>query len=137
VISLETAKKLKKAGLKWEPRQGDWIYNHHGFVSGTTTTLDLIVEGTVLVHSIARDYLNRTVEFAPRLDQLLAEIEKRGHRWEIGHYDDNEDIYYIAIVSKKTRLTGHQFTANSPEESAANALLWIYEQEGKHESTGC
>ena len=79
MISLETARKLKDAGLKWEPQSGDWFYNNHGYV--IDTTLDLLNEVTVLIDSFARSYANRTVVFAPRLDQMLVEIEKRGWTW--------------------------------------------------------
>lgn len=130
MISLETAKKLKEAGLKWEPKVGDWFYNHHGFVPGTTTTLDLVAEVTVLIHSIARDYHNRTVEFAPRLDQLLAEIERLG--WEYELRNDEAGIDYVCFVfSEGYNEYAH---ANTPTNAAAEALLWIYERRNQHES---
>lgn len=91
MLSLELAKRLKELGLEWEPQRGDWYYNHHGYVSGTTTTLDLLNEVTVLIQSISRDYANRTVHFAPRLDQLLAEIEKRGWDIDLMHFAKNRD----------------------------------------------
>jgi hypothetical protein len=59
MISLETAKALKEVGFKWEPKMGDWYYNHHGYVSDTT--IDFLKEVTVRIHNLARDYNNRTV----------------------------------------------------------------------------
>lgn len=127
MLSLELAKRLKELGLEWEPQRGDWYYNHHGYVSGTTTTLDLLNEVTVLIQSISRDYANRTVHFAPRLDQLLAEIEKRGYAWKLEKFH----AYNLRRMEiyKVNDLLGC-FEDNSPEEAAAQALIWILEQEG-------
>lgn len=121
MLILETAKKLKAAGLKWEPQRGDWYYNHHGYVSGTTTTLDLLNEVTVLIQSISRDYANRTVHFAPRLDQLLAEIERRGYTWSLELTDEGK---YVINIFKGAQGVCCKI-ADSPEEAAAEALLWI------------
>lgn len=120
MISLEIAKKLKEAGLKWEPKVGDWFYNHHGFVPGTTTTLDLVAEVTVLIHSIARDYHNRTVEFAPRLDQLLAEI------YETYNFTLHSSGY-IVLRKKGSGMVAEHFHSDTLENAAASALLWILE----------
>lgn len=126
MLSLELVKRLKELGLEWEPQRGDWYYNHHGYVSGTTTTLDLLNEVTVLIQSISRDYANRTVHFAPRLDQLLAEIEKRGYKW---------GLLYEGQISVSKGTNYKTFDADSPEEAAAAALIWILEQEGANWST--
>ena len=127
MLSLELVKRLKELGLEWEPQRGDWYYNHHGYVSGTTTTLDLLNEVTVLIQSIARDYANRTVCFVPRLDQLLAEIEGRGYGWKLEKFH----AYNLRRMQiyKINDLLGC-FEADSPEEAAAKALIWILEQEG-------
>ena len=130
MLSLELVKRLKELGLEWEPQRGDWYYNHHGYVSGTTTTLDLLNEVTVLIQSISRDYANRTVHFAPRLDQLLAEIEKRGYAWELSVDEADKPPYAICFFSTPREIGQKWFTADSPEEAAAKALIWILEQEG-------
>ena len=84
MISLETAKTLKKAGLEWEPN------------------------------------------FAPRLEQLLAEIEKRGYLWELS-IDDVDKPPYALYLTTPTR-NKKWFTAESAEEATAQALLWILNQ---------
>lgn len=125
MIGLETARKLKEAGLKWEPKVGDWIYNHHGFIS--QTTLDCIGKTEVSQWiAIAKDYCNRTVDFAPRLDQMLTEIEGQGYGWALdGSVNNPAGNYNCWVVCKGNCEC---FFADSPEEAAALALFWIYEQ---------
>lgn len=134
MLSLELVKRLKELGLEWEPQRGDWYYNHHGYVSGTTTTLDLLNEVTVLIQSISRDYANRTVHFAPRLDQLLWEIEKRGYKWDLTNCPLEPLGKYSLTLWIDNGLPNEHF-ADSPEEAAAQALIWILEQEGANWST--
>lgn len=120
MLSLETARKLKVAGLKWEPQKGDWIYNYHGFVS--RITLDC-VENTEVDQWVALmdNYCNRTVIFAPRLDQLLAELRKHSRFVKITWLIMEEK--WCCVIDSR-----NQFIADSPEEATAQALLWIYEQ---------
>ena len=161
MISLETAKKLKEAGLKWnETKQGE-LY-HASFKDGSNGIF-------VVDHDGQKKYGNSV--WLPRLDQLLAEIE--GREWDIDlmHFAKNRDNTEISDdpswsceVNKFLGLTQtdvepkliiHQhdgtdhavnvngkwqenrlneiFDTNSPEEAAAQALLWILEQEGKNE----
>lgn len=95
MLSIETAKKLKDAGLVWNPDIGDIFF-------------------------IEEEWL-----FAPRLDQLLAEIEKRGYGWKLEKFH----AYNLRRMQiyKINDLLGC-FEADSPEEAAAQALLWILEQ---------
>lgn len=126
MLSLETAKKLKDAGLQWEPQIGDWFYNSHGYVFDTT--LDLLNEVTVLINSFARSYANRTIVFAPRLDQMLVEIEKRGWTWML-YAPNDEGKYGIDIGNGSIYDNNKTILADSPDEAAAQALLWILEQQ--------
>jgi len=152
VISLETARKLKEAGLRWEPRAGDCFFD-----LSWTPTYEVIKHVRryepeyKLIYSweYFEDYLsgkrafrldktslNDTI-FAPRLEQLLAEIVKRipegtevgleywncmwqgiEMKWQLGMGQDKDSYYYE-----------HEFVADTPEEAAAQALLWILEQE--------
>ena len=121
MISLETAKKLKEAGLKWESKVGDCFYFNN------TNNLWLIKD----------EFSNRKEiklgTFAPRLDQLLSEIEKRSGRYK---YElTGSRVYYLSNNLKpKYRITIQTdrvlpFFADSPEEATAQALLWILKQE--------
>ena len=152
MISLELAKKLKDAGLEWEPKEGDYILYPDGELTSILTCGDVAfedLEGCV---------------FAPRLDQMLSEIEKRG--WEIDLQFFNNGTGWFCEVAKtvqfrhnkpRPKLTinnkdgttseveplstcpgwgdygekrmDKEFTADSPDEAAALALLWILEQE--------
>ena len=136
MISLETAQKLKAAGLKWEPQVGDWFYNHHGFVS--PVSLDLVAEEHVpKINEIVADYPNRTVEFAPRLDQLLTEIEGSGYVWESNTiWEKIESGEYVikgyAFYIKNCTMNFKGFETDTPAEAAAQARLWILEGVNQH-----
>jgi len=76
VISLETAKKLKEAGLEWETETGDlWIQPDY---PEYLRAVDYDPTG----HG---DPLEKNI-WIPRLDQLLTEIEKRGWQIELVKY---------------------------------------------------
>jgi len=133
VISLDTAKKLKDAGLKWEPQEGDWFYWWvNGAIDVLSTHNQLLVQCSGGI-------------FAPRLDQLLAEIEKRGYWCAIMPTNAvGIDVNYLAELYRLGELSGHlelvwrkevdgfliaEFRADSPEEAATLALIWILEQD--------
>lgn len=110
MISFETAKALKEAGLQWKPQIGDWFYtNHRRYVHMVIDLSELQVQ---------EDYV-----FDPRLDQLLAEIDKRGYSWELSLDDVDVPPYAICLVMPTRNRKW--FTADTPEEAAAQALLWI------------
>jgi len=111
-LSLETAKKLKEAGLQWEPRDGDWYYTETG-------KRECIPR--VKYHKIYDRYI-----FAPRLDQLLAEIEKRGYAYNFIKIP-NEKKSYCSIYGSN-HLSGERFDGIG-EEAAAQALLWILKRQ--------
>lgn len=77
MISIETAMKLKDAGLSWEYEYGvprDCVYRKNKLYE---------VEGPGALDTVRlfpyQTYVEReTVTFAPSLDQLLAEIEAWG-----------------------------------------------------------
>lgn len=123
MIGLETARKLKNAGLKWEPCFGDsyeWM--------GETWVVDKFE------HRLA-EILNTHKPSAihmPSLDQLLAEIEKRDYWWEINYalmVDGGIKKYNMKIVKRHKNGIFESCIADSPEEAASLALLWILEQE--------
>ena len=68
----------------------------------------------------------------PRLDQLLAEIERRGYAWSLKLL--NRPQYRVILYPKGLAPGGNGssiFTADTPEDAAADALLLILKQEGK------
>ena len=112
MISFEIAKKLKAAGLKWEPKHGDCYAETNGLI-------DLYWSMTVKSPEDTRLQI-----WLPRLDQLLSEIENRGYGW---------DLRAIACDEYRCDLLNshYMFSAMSPEKAAADALLWILEQAAK------
>ena len=120
MLSLEMARKLKDAGLKWEPQQGDF-FNWR--------------ESTYLFDKYS--YQKRVLSeekvsvWLPRLDQLLAEIEKRGYRVVSGAQHGELGKYTCTIYGHPlwNPSRAEYFTSNTREEAAAQALLWILEQE--------
>jgi hypothetical protein len=65
-----------------------------------------------------------------RLDQLLGEMEERGYWWEINHrlVDGGIKKYKTWIAKKHSNDKEQIFTADTPEEAASRALLWILER---------
>ena len=114
MLKLETAKKLKLAGLEWEPQEGDYILYPDGELTSILTCGDVAfedLEGCV---------------FAPRLDQLLAEIENRGYAWKLQKFSGCSVLRMELYIWDK--YWGY-YESESPEEAAALALLWILSKE--------
>lgn len=113
MLSLELAKKLKEAGLCQTLKYGDLFY--HGREN------DKCIFGvTVFDDSIFPP--RRTIR-APRLDQLLAEIERRGYELQL-----HIPCPSLALFSSNGFLL-ETFAAETPEDAAGQALLWILERE--------
>jgi hypothetical protein len=117
MISLEKARALKEAGLKWDPCRGDWYFyiSRRQFVKYTS-------EADV----IKSDPESDNYTFCPRLDQLLGEIEKYTG---CALYVFGNNKYEVEVVD--TKEWNHHFKADTPEDAAADALLWLMGQEGK------
>ena len=81
MIGLELAKKLKEAGLEWEPKFGDHYIIPAVFEEGLREIMD--TKQIMSYHKNPKEWEEsiRGFVFTPRLDQLLAEIEKRGYKW--------------------------------------------------------
>jgi hypothetical protein len=155
VISLETATRLKEAGLKWEPQSGDWFQcGCNTFVISGSHNLDERLGGTLWFfygHTCSRDggcFMDETasdcmnlegVQFEgfkehiasakrmvwlPRLDQMLAEIEKQGHSWQMHLSVDYEGHNGVCM-----EIEDAGWWENSTDEAVAQALLWIMEQD--------
>ena len=128
MLSLETAKKLKAAGLQWEPQMGDFFYNNGVIDCLDNCDMDFAAGYEDLTHK-------GDVGFIPRLGQMLAEIEKRWGDYTFTCTNHDSPQYKISL-EKVTDWDGFhilegEFNADTPGESAAQALLWILEQEAK------
>ena len=140
MISLEKAKKLKEAGLGWEPQIGDMFYWQNGKDWGIDALTSEDANNNL---DEIRDYIDEGFRiFAPRLDQLLAEIEKRGYSWEMRTVIDEsqsvrfnaKNIAYWIHVWKTGHIEwedGFKRAFTSPSNAAASALLWILERRAK------
>lgn len=124
MISLEMAKALKDAGLEHEIQKGDWYWwnNKH---NGTGAPILL------LVRDPEYDTLEEGDVFAPRLDQLLAEIEARGYWWNLikQKVESGKPLAHIELMKQGVYQETPLFMCDSPEEATAQALLWILMEE--------
>jgi hypothetical protein len=114
MISLETAKKLKEAGLEWEPQRGDWYY------FGDDGELHLLRVATPRP-------VPEVVYSAPRLEQLLAKI------YEIYNFTLHSSGY-IVLRKKGSGMVEEHFHSDTLENAAASALLWMLEGRTDRES---
>jgi hypothetical protein len=136
MISLELAKKLRDAGLRWEPKEGDYCYYDE--------KLDLLagenLASTVKLHNLITknpEYQDMGPIWVPSLDQLLGEIEARGWEYEQGVLyvlggpmmpGKHKHGYWCEIWSIKDLSITCREPADTPEEAAGRALLWILER---------
>ena len=139
MLSLETAKKLKDAGLQWKPQVGDWFYTQSGNLEFVAFKSSLAAEYIKTTNGNNEHYPNSRLMtgaeimqedfvFAPRLDQMLVEIEKRGWTWML-YAPNDEGKYGIDIGNGSIYDNNKTILADSPDEAAAQALLWILERE--------
>jgi len=129
MISLEIARKLKEAGLVWEPQKGDLVYHDEAEESFNITAGDM--EDFVRATRIDKEYAYSIAIFLPRLDQLLAEIRELGYKWFM---ETDTERYLVRVVEIKKPNNFHVVFSDSPANAAAEALLWIYERRA---ATGC
>ena len=140
-ISLVTARKLKDAGLAWEPKEGDLRYylfddqpTHWCPICDTPQDTYSWKEYTHLL----RQTIGHSV-FAPTLEQLYDEGERRGYLIETQRvYSDGELIaQYRATIFRCTEQLPSPvwitYSFGARAGAAAEALLWILEQEALDE----
>lgn len=126
MIKLETAKALKEAGLVWEPEMYD------EFMSPRNES-PYRVDGYTLYDKLR----NGDFYFLPRLDQILAEIENRGKIYTLtsnGRDNYNVLVWFWSDEAAEINFgcgwcPDVDFDADGPDEAAAQALLWILQQE--------
>ena len=122
MISLEMAKKLKAAGLEWEPQIGDMFYWHNGKDWGIDALTSEDVNNNL---DETRDFIDEGAWiFAPCLDQLLAKISKTEWKWL---------LFGVGGIWLERKNEAQEIIHDGPLEEGclteltASALLWIYE----------
>ena len=138
MISLELAEKLKNAGLIWKPQKGDNVFLKNLINEWKTEQIvSRVFPHTVQMNGWGQLHTRQFKDclFRPRLDQLLAEIERQGYWYKQGNAIPIPSCpykYYCEIWQTNKsgeELCYHEFAENSPEEAVGQALLWILEQE--------
>jgi len=128
MINLKTAKALKAAGLVWEPQYGDRFIIPEIFIEGLSGLMD---DRLLMSYKASEPEDNwgefiRVNIFLPRLDQLLGEIEKRGYEWTLWVRNKLMPNKYTIDIGKATDYgETKRIGADTPDEAAAQALLWI------------
>jgi hypothetical protein len=122
VLTVESAKALRKAGLQWEPKADDHYY---WIEAEGRPVLDCISNAEMFCHSYQITQAARTEKFifAPVLEQLLAELKKHSEFVKITWLV--MDKKWDCVIDAR-----QQFLADSPEEAAAEALLWVLKKAG-------
>lgn len=130
MIGVELARELKEAGLEWKPKQGDWAYIVDPYDKNGTLS-------RVIGKNDVRDFggtKHPEDVWLPSLSQLLAEIEGRGYEWETGLImtiggpempGRHKSGYWCEIWLSEDMRTKYRIKADTPEEAAGQALLWI------------
>jgi hypothetical protein len=134
-MKLETAQKLKDAGLPWMPELLDtYVFTKFEESGELSVCIPKTYENVNNLNGLLLiDAEDETgLLWLPRLDQLLEEIEARGYTWSLEK--ENAEYVHGKYCFSICNTNGHKpkwndFHADSPEEAAAAALLWILEQE--------
>ena len=106
MLSLDLARKLKAKGLKHKPEDGDvyWVSE--------------VEEMMVIAGAFEPEDEDVWV---PRLDQLLAEVERQGYRWKLVF--DGDSYYFRFTGVWVPRLECCKY--NAPEDAVADGLLCV------------
>lgn len=125
MLSLDMAKRLKEAGLVWEPQEHDWYTLIDApWLEGHAISLrDVNVEGAI------RWANDERVIWLPRLDQLLNEIERREYRYMLHGLSNGK--YCVQLCARNILndlIWGDGFYADTPGDAAAQAVEWILQR---------
>jgi len=139
MISQEKALALKEAGLQWEPKPGDWYSYPEGkpclvafqstiseYIQVTNTTDESFPNTRLMTIS---ELLKEKTVWLPRLDQLLAEIEKLGWEYSVGLWSERTHQRYECVVVKSNKRL--VFFGETPKDAVTDALLWILKNDDK------
>lgn len=118
MISLDKARRMKELGLKWEPKKFDLFTNGDEVLVVLYTETGL--NKTLFIKTQYGLCMGDGWIWLPRLEQLLAEIERHVKFVKITKL----------IMEKKwlALVDGEQFMADDPADAAADALIWIISQ---------
>ena len=134
MISLELARKLKEAGLIWEPQ----MYDFFTMIIFEKPIIICVTDKWTL-DSVRKEVLEFKGErrlFLPRLDQLLAEIEKLGyHDFYLSRAEEGWHICLWLPGNENLYPDLETDYYDTPTDAAASALLWILEGGAGHEQT--
>jgi hypothetical protein len=134
MISLDKAKALKEAGLKWEPQEWDLYLDAPVMIDGRARYLGghCIDYTPSNLRPMPEVVINARI-WLPSLSQLLAEIKKHSgcalYVFDSGLRVLKKGAYEIELP--KVGIDTCCFRAHAPEDAAADALLWILGQVGE------
>lgn len=136
MVSVDMARRLKGAGLRWEPKLGDWAVWQKDI-----GLVDIELSNGIVRINHGSGYTYETVEkclWFPTLSDLLGWLEGRVNRltggngyWWNAYQDANNKWRYSLTLSE-----GPQFHAETPEDAAAKAVLWVLENEKRRNGHG-
>lgn len=140
-VSLELAKKLKEAGLQWEPKEGDVFSDQYDNVDRVFAVTAKDNCGDFILFSnedwkgigkgIHCKYLKRYF-WLPTLADLLEWLEGRGYSYQLyDNYPCSEKIIRLYGREPGDLVCLVRLSAATNEDAAAKAVLWVLEQEGK------
>jgi hypothetical protein len=126
VISLELAKRLKAAGLRWEPQKaGDWFFD----IAGKKSLI--MIDGLI----------PNNFTWLPSLDQILDKIEAQGFIWYFRMIPGAKwakippsyrcavrEIGWEILYEQNGDYLEHAEEEPTREDAAGLALLWILER---------
>lgn len=133
MISLEKAKCLKEAGLLWEPCFGEWVH-----VDGENKMIVHVCEGEFGDYKdirclspftgIAKGLRDLECVWLPSLSQLLAKIDTSGYTYFL--YKRTGDGRASMVIWTGAGEVFDKWST-TPEDAAADALIWLLGQEQK------
>lgn len=145
-VSLEMAEKLREVGLRWEPKAFD-KFSHKGFRLPVWYVQDgEVIVKMALIHE-GKKWIGQTFTekipikeciWLPTLSDLLEWLEGQGYVVNIVQeyvFNDAKPHYCCNIWEKGIDKLGEywreagEFKADTREDAAAKAVLWVLEQE--------
>jgi hypothetical protein len=121
LISLKTAQDLKEAGLKWEYRLGDRFWSLYKVGTRLLWKQNMVCDEDIFE-------LCDEDTFAPHLDQLFEEIERRGYGYSLSFKAGRTGIPPYEMHIWAEGFPQEVFLATDCDTAVAKALLWILKE---------